>query len=341
MNNNDNNNQGPAIQEAGQPDHRPADAAVAAAPIHDPNAYVLPPPHPFQVAKDARYLNRATGRIQCRVSQERMANRKLPQRWVCYAEGIDGTFPTSPMFVMERQGRRGYRIMDVSQDDPLQLAATLASNPEYFGVDPQQDARYVGDVQYSQSRLGGFVEYKLVREKGERKDRTLEATTIMATSSLRYPVVNGYADRIVYSVIQDQNAKVRSNQPAVSSTSSSTAPAKTIHFDSLNQPVIEHIQDDIHKIGEDHEELKILQSKRRFTNYFGRKVHRDLEPYQQKFHGRALRASKKNLQIMEVASGKVMLQVGRLNKTDFSLDFLPPYTPFQALGLFLAQLDAN
>lgn len=297
---------------------------------------VIPPPHPFQVVKDGRYLNRATGRIQLRVTKEGRSGSKIKQRWVCHAEGIDGIFPTAALFVIERHGRRGYCIYDVSKDDPLNLAATLSSNPEYFAG--EQDPRYAGFVQRSQSRLGGFVEYKLIRETNGTQ--TLQATTIMATSSLWYPVVNGYADRIVYSVIQDQNVPQDTNRPTTA-TDAPHSKTKKIHFESLNQPVIEHIQDDIHKIGEEHGELKILQSKRRFTNRFGRKVHRDLEPYQQKFYGRAQRASKKNLQIMEIASGKVMLQVGRLNKSDFSLDFLPPYTPFQALGLFLAQLDAN
>ena len=331
-----NNNQQEGLQaahndgtERGQMNNQPADNnnnnddgnPVVAVPNPLPPGTVIVPPRPFQIPRDARYVNRATGRIQLRVSKQRKG-----ARYICKAEGINGVFQTTPLFVIERQGRRGFRIFDVSNDN----------GPDH--VFTEDDPRFAGEVRRSVHRLGGFVEYKLVRN-----GQQLEATTIMAISSLRYPVVNGYADRIVYSVVEDQSVSRGETTTMDPQNPSLSPPEKAgFFFECLNnKPVIEHISDDIHKIVEGHKELKVLQSKRRFTNGFGRKVHRDLEPFQQKFYGRAHRASKKNLQIMDVSSGKVMLQVGRLNKNNFALDFLPPYTPFQALGLCLAQLDAN
>jgi hypothetical protein len=293
---------------------------------------IMPPPQPFQIPTDPRYVNPHTGRVQLHVSRERRNKRFIRnERLICHAEGIDGFFQTAPLFVAERHGR-GFRIFDVSGDSPNQLAA-LPTAPHYFGMESKDDPRFAGEIHRSVSHLGGYVEYKLVRENLKTKERQLVATTIMGTSSLRYPIVHGYADRIVYCVVDSENAMDKE----VSSKSTDKIP----HFGSLNKPVIEHIRDNIHKIGEEHKELKVFQSKRRFTNWRGCNVHRDVQPFFQKFHGRAQRPSKKNLQIMDVSSGKVVVQVGRLNDNDFALDFLPPYTPLQVLGVFLAQLDAN
>lgn len=300
---------------------------------------VVAPPRPCQIPKDQQYLNPATGKIQLRVSKTPMDKGLVRlERWVCQAEGINGVFQTTPLFVIERQRRRGYQIMDVSQDSPSKLA-NLSVDPNYFGVNPRQDHRYTGDVHRTVNRLGRLIDYKVCRENPKTKGRRLEATTIIGTASLRYPVVNGYADRVVYSIIQDHSVEEEENTIAKERFIMNTE--KSPHFEALDKPIMEHIRDDIHNTATEHEGLKVLQSKRRFTNCFGRKLHRDIEAYQQKFHGRALRPSKKNLQIMDVSSGKVMLQVGRLNRREFALDFLPPYTPFQALGLFLAQMDAN
>lgn len=289
-----------------------------------PPGTVIVPPLPFQIPTDRRYFNRATGRVQLRVSKEGGS-----KRWICRAEGINGIFHTTDLFVVERHGRRGFRIYNVSAD---------TNNTPNYSFE-EEDARLVGDVQRTAHFFGGFIEYKLVRRQLQVPNK-LESTAIMKTTSLGYPVVNGYADRIVYSVIHDHSVEEEDQTDDTESCFADSCDG--LCFDALNnKPVVKHIHDDIHQVAQVHPQIKVLQSKRRFTNAFGKKLHRDLEPYQQKFLGRALRASKKNLQIMDVSSGKVMLQVGRLSKTDFALDFLPPYTPFQALGLFLAQVDAN
>lgn len=289
-------------------------------------------PLPFQIPLDPRYINPQTQRVQLRVSKV----GKSGDRLVCRAEGQNGVFQTKALFVAERYGR-GYRIFDVTGDSDPTL--TRLSHPaHYFAVDQKSDPRYAGESLRSVNTLGGYVDYKLVRENPHTKTRKLVATTTYDKRSLSFRVVQGTADRIVYSTIHDN--RVIDSEDVIKDTASNNT-MKALHFDCVGKPVIGHIREDIFKVGEEHKELKVFQSKRRFTNRRGKVRHRDVEPFQQKYQGRALRPSKKNLQIMNVDSGKTVLQVGRFDDDNFAVDFVAPYTPFQAFGILLAQLDVN
>ncbi|CAB9507470.1 expressed unknown protein [Seminavis robusta] len=264
-------------------------------------------PLPFAEPSKPEYRDPLTGRVAF-VASSRHGMLHNDDRVTFYAQGITGLFHQRAYFVAQRHWRGGYAIFNVYNDNS---PATLQ---KHFST---ADPRYVGKLK----RVGthhGHVRYILLRK--QTGTTVPVSTTIYKTASLSYPVVNGCPDRIAYSVLHKND-----NQPR-----------------SLATKARDH--EDFHKHVEDHPEDTLFQSKRRFTDPQGRKLYLDVQSFRQKFGGRSLLSSKKNMQLMNVSSGKTILQMGRQHhwqEGDFSVDFLPPYTPFVAFGFCLAQLAVH
>jgi Tub family len=262
-------------------------------------------PPPFSIPMQREYRHPQTSHVAFLV--RRSGNHRV--HFCC--QGIPGLFHERVLFVAQRECRGAYSIFNVYKDNrPVLLEQTFAREMS------------VGEIK--RSCQPGHVHYTLFR-KSLKGVSSPESVTIYNRSSLSYPVVDGSPDRIAYSILQNHRSTKADHTAAGS-------------LDKLRNATY---HESIYELVSQLEDLKLFQSKRRFTNPRGRSVHADIQSIQSKYAGRTVIPSKKNLILMNVESGKSVLRMGRLNKIEFSVDCLPPYTPFQAFGFALAQLDAN
>ena len=288
-------------------------------PVEQFGVYPLEPneliqaPAPFSIPSNSLYLHPWTNRVTFVARLEGLHHPN--NRIVFYAQGIAGVFNTRALFVAQRKGSGKYHIFNVYNDNSIRLKRF-----------EKNDWRYVGEI--SKRVHWSHVACTLVLGKAGQKRQV--STTIFDKSSLRYPVVDGSQDRIVYSVVgaTDRNAGFGEENNGCCWGGQG----------SLRKAVQCHLFD-IHEVEQCYRNLKVFQSKRRFTTKCGRNVHDAPQEFVQRFGRRARRSSKKNLQLMDINTGQVILQMGRWNHREFTLDFLPPYTAFDAFGLALAQLQ--
>jgi Tub family len=275
-------------------------------------------PQPFAIPTQIECIHPRTGNVAFIVRREypgMVRNRRV--HFCC--QGIPGLFNERVLFVAQREGRGTYSIFNVYNDNSPQLLR------QTFG---REMSRYVGEVKRSAQH--GQVHYALFCSN-KNAESTPASITIYDKSSLSYPVVEGSPDRIAYSILQNHHStKAEADQMA--------PPAAASSLDKIRNTA-KH--ESIHALVSQLDDLILFQSKRRFTNQRGRSIHDNIQSIRAKYVGRSVVASKKNLILMNVDSGKSVLRMGRLNRNEFSVDCLPPYTPFQAFGFALAQLDAN
>lgn len=274
-------------------------------------------PQPFAIPMQIEYRHPRTDSVSFKVRREYSGMARNQRVHFC-SEGIPTLFDERVLFVAQREGRGKYSIFNVYNDNsPELLKQTFARG----------QSRYVGEVK--RSNHPGHAHYVLFRSSNNGES-TQVSITIYDKSSLSYKVVEGSPDRIAYSILQDNLSTKAADQK--------TPTAATSSLDKLrNAPKHESI----HALVSQLDDLTLFQSKRRFTNQRGRSIHADIQSIRAKYTGRSVVPSKKNLILMNVDSGKSVLRMGRLNREEFSVDCLPPYTPFQAFGFALAQLDAN
>lgn len=319
---------------------------------------VVQAPRPFEVPKQPYYLHHWTGRVTCVARRECSGgingingkkSGSLPNndRIVFYVQGVPGIYRTRALFVAQRRERGGrYDIYNIYNNNNLkdkffferdgknktdETNGSSRSNSSNSN-DNISEERYAGRITTRKNAHKGHYHCTLFR--GPIAAETEVSSTIYNRASLRYPVVDGSPDRIAYSVIRVDPATNRLLHHQQVAT-----PEKPVT--SIEQAVKSNLPTDIHNIKEDHKDLQVFQSKRRFTDRRGNHVHDDTTSFLHRFGRRAQLSSKKNLQLMDVNSGKVVLQVARWDATEFTVDFLPPYTPFDAFGFALAQLECN
>ena len=302
-------------------------------------------PRPFDIPKQSYYLHHWTGRVTCVARREtssstraRSHHKSPNDRVVFYVQGVPGIYRTRALFVAQREERGSrYDIFNVYNNNTEKNRDFMTG----LNVDP----RYAGQLTIEKKSYQGHINCTLFRrDSGSPAEGAAAETEVSATiynrKSLRFPVVNGSPDRIAYSVIARQDEEnIRSNN----SNNSDDNPAKPTRS-RIEEAVQPHLSYDIHALqGEaDHkDQFHVFQTKRRFTNRRGANVHDDASTFFQRFGRRAQLASKKNFQMMDINSGRVLLQVGRWDSVEFTVDFLPPYTPFDAFGVCLAQLECN
>lgn len=299
-------------------------------------------PRPFDIPKQSYYLHHWTGRVTCVARREtssssssRSHHKSPNDRVVFYVQGVPGIYRTRALFVAQREERGArYDIFNVYNNN------TEKNRDFLTGLN--KDPRYAGQLTIRKNSYQGHINCTLLRRgSGSTAEGAAAETEVSATiynrKSLRFPVVNGSPDRIAYSVIARQDKEHgRRNH-------SDDNPAKP-SLSRIEEAVQPHLQYDIHALQEeaDHkDQFHVFQTKRRFTNRRGANVHDDASTFFQRFGRRAQLASKKNFQVMDINSGRVLLQVGRWDSVEFTVDFLPPYTPFDAFAVCLAQLECN
>jgi Tub family len=274
-------------------------------------------PQPFAIPMQIEYRHPRTGNVAFIVRREYSVTARYQRVYFC-SQCIPGLFNERVLFIAQREGRGTYSIFNVYNDNSPDLLKQKFA---------REKSRYAGEMKRSNHH--GHVHYALYRSS-HNGERTQVSVTIYDRSSLSYPVVDGSPDRIAYSILQ-------ANQSAKAADESTSAPAMS-GLDKLRKA---STHESIHALVSQLEDTTLFQSKRRFTNPRGRSIHADIQSIRAKYLGRSVVPSKKNLILMNVDSGKSVLRMGRLNKDKFSVDCLPPYTPFQAFGFALAQLDAN
>jgi len=294
---------------------------------------IVQAPRPFDIPIQPYYRHHWTGRVTCVARREGGEGEAITsyegscpnEGVVFYVQGMPGIYRTRALFVaQQRLGVRGskgprYEIYNIYNDN--------AEKGKQFTAGCQ-DPRYAGHLETRKQSYRGYVHCSLFRADGKEV-----SSTIYERKSLGYHVTNGSADRVAYSVIRLKKPICDSRNSTGSSSSSSSS--------SLHQVIQENIHQDIHNLRTQYNDVQVFQSKRRFTDHRGKAAHDDAHPFYQRFGRRAQLPSKKNIQLMDVDTGRIMIQVGRWDANEFTCDFLPPYTPYDAFGFALAQMECN
>ncbi|CAB9500142.1 expressed unknown protein [Seminavis robusta] len=308
--------------------------------IHDDNtselgAYpleaneIVQAPHPLSIPTANYYLHPWTGKVSGVARREGGISTRSNDRIVFYLQGIDGVFRTRALFVAQRQLNGSYHIYNIYNDNSLRKT--------HFR---KNDVRYVGKLSRHRTHEG-HVDFRLVLG---RKGEELQASSLIYdAAALKYPVQDGSVDRIVYSVIYDceEDEYEDANNSQDAGDDRKVNPNGPRCIDTAVAQAWEQ-EDGLHSNIEDtYKNLSVFQCRRRFTDKRGRASHRDSQPFLQRFGRRAREESKKNLQIADVSTGFVVFQMGRWNDSEFTVDFMPPYNPYEAFGIALAQLETS
>lgn len=262
---------------------------------------------PYEIPT-ARHLDGLTGHCHC-VARREGGNRN--KRIVLYLES-ETHLSAKPLFVAQKQKEGKFFIYDVS-DNFYRINRNFRKD----------SLNYVGKICRKRFPKSKIISNTLFL--GTKADKKQVASLVYDTVSLRYPVLEGYPDRLVYSILQ--------------------APPKTSQADdqdghpAMLPPCIDDIislhSTHIAEVADYYNSVKVLKSRRRSSG--GNSKNR--QPFLARFRGRGGRPSQKNIQIVKPNTDEIMFQMARWNEDEFTVDFKSPYSAFTAFGIALAQLD--
>lgn len=304
-----------------------------ASPTASPEAAVVQQPmiSVFEVPTSPHLFDTTTGLIHC-IARREGGNRN--KRIVFYLETADGSAgAVKPLFVAQKQKEGKFYIYNVSEND---------YNYQINRNFKKEDFNYVGKIRRKVFRRNQIASNTLFYGKKEQKEQV--ASLVYDTVSLRYPVMEGFPDRVVYSIIQSGRESAPENR------NSSPFPAMNYRAPRIDDAIGFHAHN-IDEIGEFYNGLQVLKSRRRSSGSTvmmtpesqrngGASATVTREPFLVRFKGRGGRPSQKNLQMMDPSTGNVVFQMARWNEDEFTVDFKGPYTPYQAFGIALAQLES-
>jgi Tub family len=298
------------------------------------NDEIVQAPHPFIVPTENYYLRRAGMGFGVRgVARRESDFGARNERIVFYLQGIPGVFRTRALFVAQRHVNGSYHIYNIYNDSAVRRSRFHKNHPRYAG-------KLTRHRQHS-----GFVDFRLVQ--GRKGRETQVSSMIYKTSSLRFPVDGGWPNRIAYSIIYTSEDDKTDSDSMTTSSDRDENDDRQVHkrgptsIDLAAKAALEEKENGFHSLPQQYKNLSVLQCKRRFTNNRGRSIHPDRQPLLERFGRRVREASKKNLQMMDINTGSVIFQMGRWNDVEFTVDFLPPYSPYQVFGMALAQLETS
>jgi Tub family len=304
------------------------------------NDEMVQAPHPFAVPTQNYYLRRAGIGFGVRgVARREGGVGSRNDRIVFYLQGIPGVFRTRALFVAQRQLNGSYHIYNIYNDSGVRRNHFSKNHPRYAGKLNRHGQHH------------GFVDFRLVQ--GRKGRQTQVSSLIYKASSLKYPVMGGSPNRIAYSIIY--NADDHSDLDTVSHHSMTASSEvhrderdyRKVHpkgpesIDHAAKVALEGKEDGLHSLPQQYKNISVFQSKRCFTNKRGRSIHSNRQNFMEQFGRRVRKASKKNMQMMDACTGSVIFQIGRWDDVEFTVDFLPPYNPYQVFGMVLAQMETS
>ena len=237
-------------------------------------------------------------------------------RVVFYLESGQQEGPPKPIFIAQKQKAGKFYIFNVPSESPEYVNHYFEKN-SYL---------YAGKLARQSLSNGIFLSHSLFYGTKDKKKQV--ASVVYNTETLHNPVIDGFSDRVVYNILRSEDTNVENKQECHPIVAPSCPSASS-------------------ESGKRYGDLHIVRSRSRSTTLNGAAIAR--EPFVVRFRGRGALSSQKNLQMVapstKNAAGSdgndvVVFQMARWNKDEFTVDFQTPYyTPYQAFGIALAQLD--
>ncbi|CAB9512308.1 Tubby protein homolog 1 [Seminavis robusta] len=274
-----------------------------------------------EIPTDPNCFNDITGLVHCFARRE-SGNRN--KKIVFYLEGEEKT-PPRPILIAQKQKDGKFYIFAVSTEEDPHLNRTMK----------KEKCHYIGKIRRTRIKKSKLVVSSLFVGTKEHKEQV--AATVYDSSTLRSQVVNGFPDRLVYSIVKTpeqsssmENPQVAGQQEQAASTSSQYPPmASCPRIDD----VIRYHSGGISEIGELYDGLQVFRNRHRAES-------KHQGPFLIRFRGRGARSSQRNIQIVHPSTGELVFQMARWNEDEFTVDFKGPYTPCQAFAIALAQLES-
>ena len=281
-------------------------------------------------------INTTTGLVHCVARREYSGGNR---RIVFYLENdYHAGVPPKPVFVAQKQKEGKFYIFNVSE---------TGYRVERCHYRTKETATYVGKTRQKKLPNSRFLLNTLYRGTGDTKQQV--ECMIYDRITLRYPVLEGYPDRVVYSIVAEPpKKKTNPNEKAAARLQEATSilgPIVTCATPRIEDAIRYHVND-VQEINDTYHGLHAMKSRRRpplfpknSTASAAADGVRD-ESVFVRYRGRVGRSSRKNIQMIDPVTHAVVFQMARWNEDEFTVDFAAPYSAYQAFGAALAQLES-